>query len=68
MERVDPVVLSLQTNRFRSMGAQQKLELADALLSLALELKASSLRSLYPGLPEAELRARATALFGDVAG
>ncbi|HEV8148747.1 MAG TPA: hypothetical protein VGP61_01040 [Gemmatimonadales bacterium] len=68
MEPVDPIVRSLQTQRFRGMSAQRKLELADELLTLARELKTSSLRKLHPELSEAALRARVTELFGNVAG
>jgi hypothetical protein len=66
MEQVDPMVRKLQTQRFREMSAERKLELADELLALARELKTSSLRKLHPDLSEAALRARVTELFADV--
>jgi hypothetical protein len=68
MEHIDPVVRSLQTQRFREMSAERKLQLADELVALARELKESSLRKLYPGLSEAALRARVTELFANVTG
>lgn len=68
MERVDPVVLDLQTRRFRAMSAERKLELADELLALARALKASSLHKLHPELTEAALQARVTELFANVTG
>jgi hypothetical protein len=68
MEHVDPVVTNLQTQRFREMSAERKLELADELLALARELKESSLRELHPELSEEALRARVTELFTNVTG
>ncbi len=68
MEHVDPVVRDLQTQRFREMNAERKLQLADELLTLARELKVSSLRKLHPDLSEAALRARVTELFANVTG
>ena len=65
MESVDPIVQELQTQRFRAMSAQEKLELVDELLVLARELKTSSLRTLHPDWSEAELRARVTRHFAD---
>jgi hypothetical protein len=67
MEPVDPIVRELQTERFRSMSAERKLELADELLSVARELKISSLRTLHPELSEEELGARVAELFANVA-
>lgn len=55
MEQVDPVVWDLQTSRFRAMSAEPKLQLADELIALARELKASSLRTRFPELSEEEL-------------
>ena len=68
MEPVDPVVRKLQTQRFRAMSAERKLELADELLALARELKVSSLRQLHPELSEAALQARVSVLFANVTG
>ena len=68
MESVDPIVRDLQTRRFRAMSAEQKLQLADELLLLARELKASSLRQLHPDWSDEELHARITELFAHVAG
>ena len=65
MPHVDPVVRNLQTQRFREMSAERKLQLADELLALARELKESSLRKLHPELSEAPLRARVTELLRD---
>jgi predicted secreted protein len=65
MDPVDPVVQTLQTQRFREMSAERKLQLADELLDLARALKESSLRKLYPDLSEAALRARVTELFAN---
>jgi hypothetical protein len=68
MAPIDPVIQDLQTRCFREMSAHRKLELADELIVLALELKTASLRRLHPGLSEPELRAQAIALLADVAG
>jgi predicted secreted protein len=68
MEVIDPVVRDLQARRLRAMSAHRKLEVADELLSLARELKSSSLRTLYPGISDEELRARVSELFAHVAG
>ena len=68
MELVDPIVRELQTQRFRELSAERKLELADELLALARELKESSLRQLHPELSEAALRTRVAVLFANVTG
>lgn len=68
MDAIDPIVRELQTRRLRAMSAQRKLEVADELLSLARELKSSSLRTLYPHISDEELDARVRELFAHVAG
>ena len=68
MDLIDPVVRELQTRRLRAMSAQRKLEVADELLTLACELKSSSLRTLHPQLSESELEARVKEIFAHVAG
>ena len=68
MEPVDPVVQRLQTERFRSMTAERKLEITDQLIAFARELKASSLRGLHPDFSEEQVQARVTELFSNVAG
>lgn len=68
MDAIDPIVRELQTRRLRAMSAHRKLEVADELLSLARELKSSSLRTLYPHLSDEDLQARVSELFAHVAG
>ncbi len=65
---VDPIVQQMQTARFREMCAERKLELADELLALAWELKASSLRHLHPEWSERELRTHVARLLTNVPG
>lgn len=67
VERVDPIVLELQTRIFREMSAERKLALADDLLVLARELKLAGLRMQHPDLPDDELRRRVTELIAHVA-
>ena len=68
MDLIDPIVRELQARRLRAMSAQRKLEIADELLSLARELKSSSLRARYPHISDEELDARVSEIFAHVAG
>ena len=66
MDDVDPVVRRLQTDRFREMTAERKLELAWEMRELAWELCAADVRARFPDSSEAEVSAWVRHRFLDV--
>jgi hypothetical protein len=60
------VVRRLQTDRFREMTAERKLELAWEMRELAWELCAADLRARFPDLSEADVHARVRQRFLDL--